>query len=626
MAGAFGNPLSAGIALQMDTNKIFNDERQLRLAEKKLDMGQEAARASQRKKDEKELAGILSKITSDDSKVWWRYQPQAQNSYARTIKDVSSLWQSGNYNEAMTTMQKHNNKMTGLLQATKVKDDWVKRAVKGDVYANNQFVNEIEDRGVDMTGLAKTGAETGYGIFDDASGIINFGSLTQKVPINSVYEEVAKLQGTTFERDPSNPDQLAVVATRGTGINKQDVGVTQTGTRENQIQGVLDSYRGNLPAMQGEAELILGWDGLKALEAKATTQKEYVDALKDVISTKVGTMWDESKKEQLFAKDNQGKAAVVKASTPQSRLGGRVSYSVNVNTLQSDDQEASWEAIADASSAATAAAEADPDKLYTKDGFAGTPLWTELNDLNYKMEWSNSNRTLTVIPPPDQDGQTRENEAREFDLRGGLLNTKNNTGIWNDINGFVGGTLKAQELPEDKQVIASNKTYTVMQSKESALYGKNNLITIPGGSTRKAILTGQNELQVIDNPNPFSIRGDVVQILDDMIIETEDLPDTHVFKKAYDDGLLEEDVDYALIEPSQQIEGDTPESLNWKKLKTGAAGEESYELMDSGIEISADGGHQILMPLTWQFKEYIQGRYGKTIDEMKKESRETIGR
>jgi len=111
-----------------------------------------------------------------------------------------------------------------------------------------------------------------------------------------------------------------------------------------------------------------------------------------------------------------------------------------------------------------------------------------------------------------------------------------------------------------------------------------------------------------------------------MIIETEDLPDTHVFKKAYDDGLLEEDVDYALIEPSQQIEGDTPESLNWKKLKTGAAGEESYELMDSGIEISADGGHQILMPLTWQFKEYIQGRYGKTIDEMKKESRETIGR
>ena len=54
MAGAFGNPLSAGIALQIDTNKIFNDERQLRLAEKKLDMSQEAARASQRKKDEKE--------------------------------------------------------------------------------------------------------------------------------------------------------------------------------------------------------------------------------------------------------------------------------------------------------------------------------------------------------------------------------------------------------------------------------------------------------------------------------------------------------------------------------------------------------------------------------------------
>ena len=137
MAGAFGNPLSAGIALQMDTNKIFNDERKLRLAEKKLDMGQEAARASQRKKDEKELAGILGKITSDDSKVWWRYQDDAKNSYANTIRDVSNAWKSGDYNSAYTKMNEHNVKMTGLVQATKLKDDFITRSMKGDVYTEH---------------------------------------------------------------------------------------------------------------------------------------------------------------------------------------------------------------------------------------------------------------------------------------------------------------------------------------------------------------------------------------------------------------------------------------------------------------------------------------------------------
>ena len=179
MAGAFGNPLSAGIALQMDTNKIFNDQRKLDLAEKKLDMSQEAARGKQMKADQKELAGILGKITSDDSKIWWRYQPQAQNSYARTIKDVSSLWQSGNYNEAMTTMQKHNNKMTGLLQATALKDDFITRSVKGDVYMDQEWLSSLEDRNKSIEEVSSLGAKTGYGTFNDASGTVGFSPLTQ---------------------------------------------------------------------------------------------------------------------------------------------------------------------------------------------------------------------------------------------------------------------------------------------------------------------------------------------------------------------------------------------------------------------------------------------------------------
>jgi hypothetical protein len=179
MAGAFGNPLSAGIALQMDTNKIFNDERKLRLAEKKLDMGQEAARASQRKKDEKELAGILGKITSDDSKIWWRYQDDAKNSYANTIRDVSNAWRAGDYNSAYTKMNEHNVKMTGLVQATKLKDDFITRSMKGDVYFDEEWLSSLEDRNKSIEEVSALGAKTGYGTFNDASGTIGFSPLTQ---------------------------------------------------------------------------------------------------------------------------------------------------------------------------------------------------------------------------------------------------------------------------------------------------------------------------------------------------------------------------------------------------------------------------------------------------------------
>lgn len=179
MAGAFGNPLSAGIALQMDTNKIFNDERQLRLAEKKLDMSQEAARASQRKKDEKELAGILGKITSDDSKIWWRYQDDAKNSYANTIRDVSNAWRAGDYNSAYTKMNDHNVKMTGLVQATKLKDDFITRSMKGDVYFDEEWLSSLEDRNKSIEEVSALGAKTGYGTFNDASGTIGFSPLTQ---------------------------------------------------------------------------------------------------------------------------------------------------------------------------------------------------------------------------------------------------------------------------------------------------------------------------------------------------------------------------------------------------------------------------------------------------------------
>jgi hypothetical protein len=194
MAGAFGNPLSAGIALQMDTNKIFNDERQLRLAEKKLDMGQEAARASQRKADEKELAGILGKITSDDSKIWWRYQDDAKHSYANTIRDVSNAWKAGDYNSAYTKLNEHNVKMTGLQQATKLKDDWITRSMKGDVYFDDEFLKALEDRNKTIEDVAALGAKTGYGIYNDASGTMGFAPLTQVHDsienMKSIYDSV----------------------------------------------------------------------------------------------------------------------------------------------------------------------------------------------------------------------------------------------------------------------------------------------------------------------------------------------------------------------------------------------------------------------------------------------------
>lgn len=209
MAGAFGNPLSAGIALQVDLNKIFNDQRKLKLAEDKLKMSQEAARAKQRKADEKELAGILSKITSDDSKIWWRYQDDAKHSYANTIRDVSNAWKAGDYNSAYTKLNEHNVKMTGLQQATKLKDDWITRSMKGDVYVDDEFLKALEDRNKTIEDVAALGAKTGYGIYNDASGTMGFAPLTQVHDsienMKAVYDSV---EGQYVMDENNQPKQM----------------------------------------------------------------------------------------------------------------------------------------------------------------------------------------------------------------------------------------------------------------------------------------------------------------------------------------------------------------------------------------------------------------------------------
>ena len=306
MAGAFGNPLSAGIALQVDVNKIFNDERKLRLAEKKLDMSQEAARAKQRKADEKELAGILSKITSDDSKIWWRYQDAAKHSYANTIRDVSNAWKAGDYNSAHTKLKEHNVKMTGLQQATKLKDDWITRAMKGDVYIDQEFLKALEDRNVDMTTLAQMGH--GYGIFNDDSGTLAFSPLTQVMKVDDVMADVLKASSKTIRRDPKTGETL-ITGSMGSGINKQYQYMTQKGDREGAIESLINAYGTNLAAKQGEIQRAYGWDYLENLNISNPNDPAEINrVLDDELRKLAGASYDkQAYEEKLGSKPNQGR-------------------------------------------------------------------------------------------------------------------------------------------------------------------------------------------------------------------------------------------------------------------------------------------------------------------------------
>lgn len=599
MAGAFGNPLSAGIALQMDTNKIFNDERQLRLAEDKLKMSKEAARAGQRKKDEKELAGILGKITSDDSKVWWRYQDDAKNSYANTIRDVSNAWKSGDYNSAYTKMNDHNVKMTGLVQATKLKDDWITRSMKGDVYTDNEFLKALEDRNVPMTSLAQMGH--GYGMFNDDSGTLGFSPLTQIMSVDNVMADALKASSQTIRRDPQTGETM-ITGSVGAGLNKQDQYMTQKGDREGAIASVLNAYGTDMAKKQGEIQRRKGWDYLESLDKKITNPSDLAEVNK-VLNEELAILAGESYDKQAYEEKILGKPTQPRVDKDPPETSTSIQLSGGDTSLTVQSQKASSEMRVKAidntfSNLPTEEEDGVESTDYSLQGFEGSAVQRRLEAMGFVT------KTEPVPFPGATDNLyiSKGDKKAKYDL---------DENVYTNLRSFVdenaGDVLKDNpleiiNLPRDAQ-------HVISQTKATEAQNKINLLPI-----KNAIVVGADGMDYMALTNNIDLRGQVSEVYDYIDIDFENIsklkdgeegdPGYSFYDASVKDNIKEGRKRYYKIIPGGSIEGGTSTDREFNDVIGKQTGK------GTGYEASRTGAIEyILVEETPELKSRFESNY-----------------
>ena len=122
--GAFGNPLTTGIALNFEVD--MTPYRQMMQDNLKFAQTQ----AAERKKNEKEFQGILKNITLDTSKIHERYKKNAMSEYASTINDAMAMHKAGDISSMYQRMNKYKSDMNSYVAATQNFNDYKKS--KGD--------------------------------------------------------------------------------------------------------------------------------------------------------------------------------------------------------------------------------------------------------------------------------------------------------------------------------------------------------------------------------------------------------------------------------------------------------------------------------------------------------------
>jgi hypothetical protein len=128
--GAFGNPLTTGIALNFEVD--MTPYRQM--MQDNLKFAQTQAAETQAK--EKEFQDILKNITLDTSKIHERYKKNAMGEYASTINDAMAMHKAGDISSMYQRMNKYKADMNSYVAYTQNFNDYKKS--KGD----NTFRNE----------------------------------------------------------------------------------------------------------------------------------------------------------------------------------------------------------------------------------------------------------------------------------------------------------------------------------------------------------------------------------------------------------------------------------------------------------------------------------------------------
>lgn len=133
--GAFGNPLTTGIALNFEVD--MTPYRQM--MRDNLQFAQ--TQAAERKKKEKEFQDILKNISYDDSKIHTRMRDDARIEYAATIEDVMELKKKNDFGGIMNRIAKFDSKLNNYVDATTNFRAYEKALEDGKSWVDMDYVN-----------------------------------------------------------------------------------------------------------------------------------------------------------------------------------------------------------------------------------------------------------------------------------------------------------------------------------------------------------------------------------------------------------------------------------------------------------------------------------------------------
>jgi len=183
--GPFGNPLSTGIALSgvidMTPYRQMHARKMAKLEDEK----------KEKKRKKKELAGILSKVTLDEDKIFWRQHDNAKIKYADTIDKITTMYNNEDYSGMYKAMNDFSMDMGNLMQenaAIKARDVQI---AKGNVYYDPAVEAMKNNRDVSNEDYGLALEETGYGDISE-NGIYNYIALQELVDENKLVNDFYK--------------------------------------------------------------------------------------------------------------------------------------------------------------------------------------------------------------------------------------------------------------------------------------------------------------------------------------------------------------------------------------------------------------------------------------------------
>lgn len=192
--GPFGNPLSTGIALNFEVDMTPYRQMHARKMKKLEDEKKE------KKRKAKELGSILSKVTLNEDKIFWRQHDNAKIQYADTIDKVSTMYNNEDYSGMYKAMNDFSMDMSNLMQENAVIKARDAQISKGGIYYDPALEAMKNNRDVSDADYANALEEAGYGDVSE-KGIYNYTQLQDIVNVDELFQNAFKgIDKTVYDK------------------------------------------------------------------------------------------------------------------------------------------------------------------------------------------------------------------------------------------------------------------------------------------------------------------------------------------------------------------------------------------------------------------------------------------